>query len=66
MNSRKQGNVLWEGVYSCFIYLAAMPSRETIANRDSSITERDSNIMGLQQKAESVKDTLKVKKNKIK
>ena len=34
--------------------------RDTIANRDSSITERDTNIMTLQRQADAVTDELKV------
>ena len=34
--------------------------RDTIANRDSSITERDTNIMNLQKQADAVTDQLKV------
>ena len=35
--------------------------RDTIANRDSSITERDTNIMSLQRQAEAATDDLKVR-----
>jgi hypothetical protein len=36
-------------------------SRETIANRDSSITERDTNIMNLRRQTEAATDDLKVR-----
>ncbi len=34
--------------------------RDTIANRDSSITDRDANIMNLQRQTEAATDNLKV------
>lgn len=35
--------------------------RDTVANRDSSITQRDANIVNLQKQTEAVADNLKVR-----